>query len=388
MSEAGVLQRMDLGGIEIHGATTSALSAAREACRDYFQKLALEAWIAVADSSGDSGVIRFHASEILTRDCGPQFDTLQLCTKLGLSPQDSTDDLEREIVLAMLMAPIPFAFPSVDELLSAVRIRRNIVQGARRTALAFDTEEAERPADYWTYAEETGFVVLPGASLVSALEKATQPEVSGQLYSFSCYRATEYVMLLGIAQELADCNPVLFEQLQRQWERRAIMSGEFHDVFMREYGSMEEPLPAHYYVPGDRLWFRNPDEASSDVKGYEGSWVIYLGNGLFTNFWKRDQPYTLTMKSLEIYHWRHATWRDAQCRLQMDEDVVEERVRLSLQDSAQVQQILREMLQWRVGRGGSGGGCIDTTRECARWVRPGTADLYLPNGGAHQGISE
>lgn len=382
MSEAGVLQRIGLGGIAIYDATGSGLNAARQACLDYIQKLGLEAWVAVADSAGEFGAIHFHASEILARDCGPDFDTLQLCTKLGLSPQDSSVDLEREIVLAMLMAPVPFTFPSFDEMLSAVRIRRNIVQGGRKTALAFDTEEAERPVDYWTYAEETGFVVLPGASLVSALQKATQPEVSGQLYSFSCYRATEYVMLLGIAQELADCNPALFKQLQRQWETRAIMSGEFHDIFMREYGSMEEPLPAHYYVPGDRLWFRNPDEASSDVKGYEGSWVIYLGNGLFTNFWKRDQPYTLIMKSLEIFHWRHATWRDAEGRLQMDEDVVEERVRLSLQDPAEVQQILQEMLQWRVGRGATGGGCIDTTRECARWVRPGTAELYLPDGGA------
>jgi hypothetical protein len=383
MSDAGVLQQMGAAGIEIYGATTSALSAARQACLDYMRKLGLEAWVVAADSSGsEPDTIRFHASEAFARDWAPHFDTTQLCTKLGLSTQDSSDDLEREIVLAMLMAPVPFSFPSFDEMLSAVRIRKNIVQGARRTALAFDTEHAERPADYWTYAEETGFVLLPGASLISALEKATQPEVSGQLYSFSCYRATEYVMLLGIAQELADSNPVLFEQLQRQWEARAIMSGEFHDVFMREYGCMEDHLPAHYNVPGDRLWFRNPDEASSDVKGYEGSWVIYLGDGLFTNFWKRDQPYTLTMKSLELFHWRHATWLDAQGRLQMDEDVVEERVRLSLQDPAEVQRILQEMLQWRVGRGASGGGCIDTTRECARWVRPGTADLNLPNGGA------
>src|SRR3546814_17994260 len=77
--------------------------------------------------------------------------------------------------------------------------------------------------------------------------------------------------------------------LQRQWETRAIMSGQFHDVFLHEFGSMTEPLPPKYYIPGDRLWFRNPDEHSSNVEGYEGSWVFYVGDGLFTNFWKRDQ---------------------------------------------------------------------------------------------------
>src|SRR5690606_2505223 len=125
------------------------------------------------------------------------------------------------------------------------------VQAARRTVLAFDTEQAERPPECWTYAEPTGFTLVPGHDLIDALRKATQPEVSGNLYSFSCYRATEYVLLLALAQELAEANPALLQALQRQWETRAIMSGEFHEVFLHEYGSLREPLPHRYYVPGD-----------------------------------------------------------------------------------------------------------------------------------------
>ena len=95
----------------------------------------------------------------------------------------------------------------MPELESAVRIRRRIVQAARKTALAFDTEHAERPEGYWTYDEERGFTILPGRSLIEGLRRATQPEASGQLYAFSCYRATEYVTVLGIAQELEEANP-------------------------------------------------------------------------------------------------------------------------------------------------------------------------------------
>ena len=174
----------------------------------------------------------------------------------------------------MLGSPVPFPFPSVPELESAVRIRRRIVQAARKTALAFDTEHAERPEGYWTYDEERGFTILPGRSLIEGLRRATQPEASGQLYAFSCYRATEYVTVLGIAQELEEANPALARDLQRQWETRAVMSGRFHDTFLHEYGSLAEPLPQRFYVPGDRLWFRNPDSASSDVEGYEGSCVL------------------------------------------------------------------------------------------------------------------
>ncbi len=61
------------------------------------------------------------------------------------------------------------AFPNLNELMSALHIRRNIVQ-------------------------DCGCVTLPGVSLTAALAKATQPEVSGALYAVSCYRATEYLL--------------------------------------------------------------------------------------------------------------------------------------------------------------------------------------------------
>ncbi|HEX8964471.1 MAG TPA: hypothetical protein VF801_15830, partial [Rhodocyclaceae bacterium] len=255
----------------------------------------------------------------LARSRMPHGDTTRLASELDLGSRHEARDLECEILLAMLAAPQPFEYPGYEELAAAVNVRLGIVDAAARTQLAFDTAEAERPADYWTYDEERGFTVLPGKSLIAALERATQPDASGRLYSFSCYRATEYVILLAIARELATVNPPLLARLQLQWETQAIKSGRFHEAFLYDLGSMEEPLPSHYYVPGDRVWFRNPDERSSDIAGYEGSWVFYLGGGLFSNFWKRDAPYTLTTKAVEIFHWRHGA-RDGST---MDESIVE-----------------------------------------------------------------
>lgn len=310
----------------------------------------------------------------------PGQDTLGLSATLQLDTLHKPEDLSREIVVAMLMGPVAFEFPSLNELMSAVNIRRNIVQAARKTNLAFHTSEAERPAHCWLYDEDQGFVIRPGVPLIDALTCATQPEVSGALYSFSCYRASEYVIVLGIAQELAQCNPALLQELQVLWATRPIKSGEFHDVFLREQGSMAAPLPPRFFVPGDRTWFRNPDEPSSDASGFEGSWVMYLGGGLFTNFWKRDQPYTLQAKCLEIYHWRHGLYRDAQGDERINETEVDARVAATLQDPAEVARIMAVMERYRESRGvyTTAGGCIDTTREFARWVCPGTADLVLP----------
>lgn len=332
----------------------------------------------VAHGTGIGLSLRLSAEQVDA--WAPGLDTLRLSSTLRLDTAGCVDDLTREIVVAMLMGPVAFEFPSADELVSAVRIRLNIVQAARKTMLAFHTSEAERPQDFWAYDEDRGFSIRPGVSLIRALEMATQPDLSGAVYSFSCYRASEYVILLGIAQELARCNPPLYAQLQAMWSSHPIKSGRFHDVFLHEQGSMEAPLPPYYFVPGDRTWFRNPDEASADASGFEGSWVMYLGSGLFNNFWKRDQPYTLTDKCLEIYHWRHGLYRDAQGDERIDEDEVARRVAESRQDAAEVASIVAHMARFREPRGiyTAAGGCMDTTREFARWVRPGTADLVLP----------
>jgi hypothetical protein len=307
-------------------------------------------------------------------------DTLNLCRDLGLDTAASTAHLEREIVLALLAAPRTLRFASAAEFLAAVAIRRNIVVAARATQLAFGTAEANRPESHWTYDEDRGFTILPGQSLIDALTLATQPEAGdGRLYAFSCYRATEYVMLLGIARELERVNPPLLAALQRQWETSAIQSGAFHDVFLVEYGSLEAPLPPRYYVPGDRVWFRNPDALSSDASGYEGSWVIYLGNGLFSNFWQRDRPYSLVSKCLEMYHWRHGTYVDAEGDLRMNEAIVEAKVAETAANPAALATVVARMSRLRDGRGiYADGGCIDFSREFARNVCPGTADIVLP----------
>lgn len=331
-----------------------------------------------ADSSGSFLTVHLNAPR--AAQWAPHGDTLGLVATLQLDTRKDVD-LAREIVLAMLLSPTLVEFPSLAEFVSAVRIRMNIVRASRNTMLAFHTSEAERPEDCWRYDEDYGFVIRPQASLITALTKATQPEAGGELYAFSCYRASEYVLVLAIAQELAQCNPPLFERLQTLWTQRPIKSGQFHDVFLREQGSMEAPLPPRYFVPGDRTWFRNPDEASADASGFEGSWVMYLGSGQFSNFWNREAPYTLTDKCLEIFHWRHGLYFDEEGEQRIDEAKVATLVKASAQDPGEVRRILAVMERYREARGiyTEAGGCIDTTREFPRWVHPATTDIVLPD---------
>jgi len=371
-------------GILIRDSQWSASSEAQVACQAVLARLSaidLAPHVKTEMATDSQGpYVRLWLAAPSMQAWTPGFNTMELAKTLHLHPLDSDADLRREIVLALLAGPVGFEFPSLDELESAVQIRRNIVLAARQTSLAFETEAAERPLDCWTYHKDIGFTLLSGVPLIRALVKTTQPEVSGRLYSFSCYRATEYVMLLGIAQELARSNPELFERLQTLWRRRAIMSEEFHTVFLREQGSMDAPLPPLYYVPGDRVWFRNPHEPSADATGFEGSWVMYLGGGLFTNFWKHQQPYTLTTKCVEIYHWRHGLYLDDKGESRIDEERIKPMIAATLDNPAELAAVMAQMTRWREKRGvyTPAGGCMDTTREFARWVRPGTSDMPLP----------
>ena len=338
------------------------------ACFAFFESHGINEGLDIAPTAGG---LLCHMSDAWMQVHAPASHTLSL--------HQHAQHLKQEILWAMLVSPHRFDFNDLDALSSAVRVRENIVLDARKTALAFKTTAAERPSEFWRYEEGAGFILQPHTRLIEALVSATQPEATGKLYDFSCYRASEYVILLGLAQEAGQHNPSLLAQLQQVNEKYAIRSGQFHEVFLHEYGSLEAPLPAGFYVPGDRVWFRNPDELSSDVTGYEGSWVIYVGSGLFSNFWKRDQPFTLESKCIEIFHWRDGVQTNAAGHLWLDETIVEACVHKTMQDPNKVQHILHQMMRIRDPKGVyAEGGCLDATREHPKQIFPTANELVLP----------
>ncbi|MDA7417395.1 hypothetical protein PGB34_13580 [Xenophilus arseniciresistens] len=368
------------GGIAVHETGPEALARLQQVLTDALQGHALTAQLQLRQAPED-GCVQAFWPLALQQALAPGHDTLELHSRLGLpAPQPGREAGDApETAAALLLGPHWQDFPSVQELASALRVRRNVARAAARTMLDFDTEAVERPWEFWHHDDSRGFHIREGVSLIDALRQATQPEVSGARYAFSCYRATEYVLLLGLAEELQQANPPLYAQLQALWRRRAIVSAEFHEVFLRETGSLDAPLPPRYYVPGDRVWFRNPDEASADAAGFEGSWVIYLGGGHFCNFWEKDRPFDFETKCLEVHHWRDGLWHDAQGEARIDEARVAQAMARTRADPAALARILARMQRFRDPRGVyAEGGCIDSTREQLRWVCPGSADLRLP----------
>jgi hypothetical protein len=95
--------------------------------------------------------------------------------------------------------------------------------------------------------------------------------------------------------------------------------------------------------------------------------VFYLGQGRFSNFWHREQPYDLVSKCLEIYHWRDAVIQDANGCMAIDENLVAQLVAQSRRDPAAMARILEKMMAYRDPAGVyAHGGCVDSTREIPR----------------------
>jgi hypothetical protein len=297
---------------------------------------------------------------------------------LSLDSEHSRRDCLIEALLSMAISPIAYIFPNHQELLSNLRMRQDIVATAKRTELLFDGDSSERPKQFWLDDADIGPVLRKDSSLIDALEHALCPDLSGRRYGFSCQRASEYLMLTGLTKELKRSNNSLLSKIEQQWCQAPLKRDNFLHSFLFERGSVHQPFPVRFYVPGSRIWFKNPDDYSSDVGGFEGSWVVYLGSGKFVNLWDRAKPYTLEAKCIEIYHWRDGAIRQDSGALVMNEDIVQEHVLKTLANPDEHARILKRMMRYRDPTGVyADGGCIDSTRDSLRWVQPDTTNIQI-----------
>ena len=314
-------------------------------------------------SGGDGRYLHLRANHRLLALC-PDFDTANITTFLRTHQPNRDRALISEIILAMALSPDVVYFGSEQELKSNLRMRCTVVQVASRTELNFDTSSITSPQAYWIYTKENGFLLRQGVSLADGLERALCPDVSGFTYAFSCQRASEYLILYAVVCELQKVNKTGLNDVEQQWRKRALTGDDFLFRFLGERGTRENPMPMRYYIPGDRIWFKNPDDHSSDIEGFEGSWVIYLGSGRFCNLWDCQSPYTLEEKCLEIFYWSQSTAVNDSGVLFMNEDLVKERVNKALNDPALSRSILEKMMVYRDPTGVyADGGCIDLSRD-------------------------
>src|SRR3569832_1461606 len=109
------------GGILIQVQDAANLAVARRDFLTYLASLELDGQVETCQEGLD---LRFHLPSNHTQAWAPNFDTSRLSEHLHLDPVARVGDLEREILVAMLLGPVAFVFPSAAEAMSAVPLPR------------------------------------------------------------------------------------------------------------------------------------------------------------------------------------------------------------------------------------------------------------------------
>lgn len=355
------------GGILIHCNSKSDLDLLSKNLKTYLNELRLSEFIDYEDILIDKVLYLNLQANLALCQVTPKFDTKYICKLIDNNVSEKIF-LFSEIILSMLRSPVPYIFLNYDQFIVSVLFRFNTAIAAKKTRIAFATETAERPLNYWNYSINNGYLLNDNVCLDDAVIATIHPPIKGQHYTFSCSRACEYVLLLSLALTLKDLNPKLLLVIEDFWRKKALMNTEFNDAFLCEHGSYDSPLPVNFYVPGDRVWFKNPDEYSSNITGFEGSWVIYLGSGLFCNFWDHTKPTSLDLKCVEVYHWRHGAELNSHGELFMNEPYVATCVESTLSDVKMKNEVISKMMIRRDRSGVHANGFVDASRDGFRAI--------------------
>lgn len=180
--------------------------------------------------------------------------------------------IERSILNKMASGGDSYEYDTVDELKFELRMRGEIVRAAKelnRSGLAFEVfRDSRANPDYWIRRGDGGFELRRGVKPSDAIRDIFK---NGSEYGTECATAIPivyYKALLEIFPE-DDFNRLFSEIHLMNWHR---MSRE-----LRSAGVMR---PARDRLPGDRLYFANPD-VDPRTPEWQGENVIDLGDGRF-----------------------------------------------------------------------------------------------------------
>ena len=251
-------------------------------------------------------------------------DTVSLPTLEG--PDRKVKVVSRkEIVLALLhpgrLTEFPAEACSVQALVEHVEIRQNIVAWTQYLGFSFpDGEPAQWNPLYWSNASPGPFAPLR--------EAVQDMFLNQEMYSVGCYTAAKMVYMQGVLDYYDRVRPnqkklsAIEQQLMRQGAHFKNVEPGAMWQFYADSDPAEASRPgtllqftayagARHVVPGDWAYLRNTDPVSERRVGYEGSNIIYMGQGLFEDYYTpHNDMFPYTKKLNEVYQWRHGVLGD------------------------------------------------------------------------------
>ena len=226
---------------------------------------------------------------------------------------------KKEIALALMQSGRSTRFSgnacNIEALKDHIGVRQSIVAWAENLHWKFPNgSSAQWNETYWNKGN-----LHPDKSLSEAMQDFFNNE---ELCAVGCYTATKIVIIQGvldyykrIKKDIKTLN-LIKATLRSDGDVLVGVESEsmWHDLGnsdqqkLKTIGKLlktKHQVPAYNFVPGDWVYFVNPDVKSSEIPGYEGSNSIYMGRARFDDFYNdNDHHYLYSEKLKEVYNWR------------------------------------------------------------------------------------
>lgn len=180
--------------------------------------------------------------------------------------------VEQAILTKMLDSNLYYRYDSLEQLQFELLMRKEIIAASyalNSSGMSFQTfRNVKANPQFWQVTREGGWRLKPGVSPSSAINDIF---TNGRSYGTEC--ATAMVILYYKAL-LNIFGPASFDQL---FTNIHLMNWHYIDRRLREIGLMSS---AGDFLPGDRLYIRNPD-VNPETPQWQGENVIDLGGGRY-----------------------------------------------------------------------------------------------------------
>ncbi|MED4475920.1 protein-glutamine gamma-glutamyltransferase [Oceanobacillus caeni] len=190
---------------------------------------------------------------------------------MDFQPSDmwQTNGIESLIIRLMQENPIVYSYPSKDEFLFEIKLRKNIIVSAKSmnqgdSPFALLAESRCNPK-YWILTNAGGFQLRDGVKPSDAIRDIYQ---NSSLYAFECATA---ILIIYYHAVLNSINENAFNQLFRNlhlYSWHADPDLGIHNMI------------TNYILPGDVVYFNNPDY-NPETPWWRGENAVVLGNDTY-----------------------------------------------------------------------------------------------------------
>lgn len=179
--------------------------------------------------------------------------------------------MARHIYEIKQRSPVRFEYESEHHLWFEMLLRAEIVEAARslnESGVQFAVfSEARCNEQYWLLTPQGGFRLRPGVMPADAIRDIFR---NGPLYAFECATAIPIIYYKAVLEALGD------RQFNRLFQNLLLYSWNYDS----DLGLIQEHVSPRLSVPGDVLYFDNPDH-DPNMPEWQGLNVVVLGEDLF-----------------------------------------------------------------------------------------------------------